>query len=95
MSPLTRRWDGRQGGFGTKLQVLCDASGWLLTVALTPGQTHETQAPEFTTGARGHGEDRHRTRRGPVPRARDTLLKDRGSLAVAQSTDVNIVSERF
>ena len=35
-----------QGGFGTKLHVLCDSQGWLLTVALTPGQTHETQAFE-------------------------------------------------
>lgn len=35
-----------QGGFGTKLHVLCDAGGWLLEVALTPGQTHETQAFE-------------------------------------------------
>lgn len=35
-----------QGGFGTKLHVLCDSQDWLLAVTLTPGQRHETQAFE-------------------------------------------------
>ena len=30
----------------TGLHVLCDECGWLLTVVLTPGQTHEKQAFE-------------------------------------------------
>lgn len=35
-----------KGGFGTKLHVLCDSLGWLLTVVLTPGQRHDSQALE-------------------------------------------------
>lgn len=32
-----------QGGFGTKLHLICDATGTPLAVAVSPGQEHETQ----------------------------------------------------
>jgi transposase len=32
-----------QGGFGTKLHLICDAEGTPLAVAVSPGQEHETQ----------------------------------------------------
>jgi len=31
-----------QGGFGTKLHVVCDAEGWLIAVQIRPGQIHES-----------------------------------------------------
>jgi hypothetical protein len=31
-----------QGGFGTKLSLICDGSGTPLAVAVGPGQQHET-----------------------------------------------------
>ncbi len=33
-----------QGGFGTKVHLVCDGHGILLAVWLTPGQRHESQA---------------------------------------------------
>ena len=33
-----------QGGFGTKLHLICDAAGTPLAVAVSPGQAHETQS---------------------------------------------------
>jgi transposase len=32
-----------QGGFGTKLHLICDGAGTPLAVAVSPGQEHETQ----------------------------------------------------
>jgi hypothetical protein len=32
-----------QGGFGTKLHLICDGEGTPLAVAVGPGQEHETQ----------------------------------------------------
>ena len=32
-----------QGGFGTKVHLLCDGNGTPLAVALSPGQEHESQ----------------------------------------------------
>ena len=32
-----------QGGFSTKLHLICDAEGTPLAVAISPGQQHETQ----------------------------------------------------
>src|SRR5256885_16744373 len=32
-----------QGGFGTKLHLICDGAGTPLAVAVGPGQEHETQ----------------------------------------------------
>ena len=61
------------GGFGTKLQVLCDASGWLLTVALTPGQTHETQAFETVME-----QVSVKSVRGPAKRRPKVLAGDKG-----------------
>lgn len=31
-----------QGGFGTKLHVVCDAEGWLIAIDVSPGQVHES-----------------------------------------------------
>ena len=33
-----------QGGFGTKIHLVCDSHGLVLAVWLTPGQRHESQA---------------------------------------------------
>jgi transposase len=33
-----------QGGFSTKLHIICDAAGTPLAVAVSPGQEHETQS---------------------------------------------------
>jgi transposase len=33
-----------QGGFGTKIHLVCDGHGIILAVWLTPGQRHESQA---------------------------------------------------
>ena len=32
-----------QGGFGTKVHLICDGDGTPLAVAISPGQGHETQ----------------------------------------------------
>jgi len=32
-----------QGGFGTKLHIVCDGKGMPLAVSISPGQEHETQ----------------------------------------------------
>src|SRR5688572_19835532 len=32
-----------QGGFGTKLHVVCDSEGWLITVRVSAGQVHESR----------------------------------------------------
>jgi transposase len=31
-----------RGGFGTKLHVVCDSDGWLVSVLVSPGQVHES-----------------------------------------------------
>jgi transposase len=36
-----------QGGFGTKVHLVCDGHGILLAVWVTPGQRHESQAFEI------------------------------------------------
>ena len=33
-----------QGGFGTKVHLVCDSTGVVLAVVVTPGQRHESQA---------------------------------------------------
>jgi hypothetical protein len=33
-----------QGGFGTKVHLVCDSHGIVLAVWVTPGQRHESQA---------------------------------------------------
>ena len=40
-----------QGGFSTKIHILCDAKGVPLAATLTPGQTHESKAFEATMSA--------------------------------------------
>jgi transposase len=62
-----------KGGFGTKLHVLCDASGWLLAVVLTAGQVHETQAFETLLESVSI-----KSIRGPAKRRAKKLAGDKG-----------------
>jgi transposase len=42
--PVDHALGRSQGGFGTKVHLVCDSAGLVLAVVVTPGQRHESQA---------------------------------------------------
>jgi transposase len=61
-----------QGGFGTKLHVVCDAEGWLITVRVSPGQIHEsTQFEDLLESIEV------RSLRGPAKRRPQRIVGDK------------------
>ena len=43
LEPADHALGRSRGGFGTKLHVVVDAVGWIIAVAIGPGQEHETK----------------------------------------------------
>ncbi len=61
-----------EGGFGTKLDVVCEAQGWLIAVELTAGQVHGSKQFESLM----EGVDT-RSLRGPAKRRPEKLAGDK------------------
>ena len=59
-----------QGGFGTKVHLVCDSTGVVLAVVVTPGQRHESQAFADVMG-RARRPRRAGRRRWPAKAAAD------------------------
>jgi transposase len=52
VEPVGHALGRSRGGFGTKVHLVCDRSGWIVSIHVTPGQTHESKGFETTMAHR-------------------------------------------
>jgi transposase len=52
IEPVGHALGRSRGGFGTKVHLVCDSAGWIVSIHVTPGQTHESKGFEPTMAHR-------------------------------------------